>query len=55
MEKLDPVVSKAKRGELFGVFDGIGSAEKVREAAQDMATILEYLYSHRHTQTKIEK
>jgi len=34
------LVSKAERGELFGVFDGIGNAEKGREAAQEMADTL---------------
>ena len=28
-----PLVKKSKRGELFGVFDGIGSASKGKEAA----------------------
>jgi len=35
-----PIVGAANRGELFGVFDGIGSAEKGRDAAQEMADTL---------------
>lgn len=32
-----PLVKEQGRGELFGVFDGIGSAPKGRQAAQEMA------------------
>jgi serine/threonine protein phosphatase PrpC len=35
-----PLVGEQDRGELFAVFDGIGSAPKGRQAAQEMADIL---------------
>lgn len=38
------IVDRQNRGELFGIFDGIGSAPKGREAAQEMATKLEDFY-----------
>ena len=39
-----PLVFQHRRGELFGVFDGIGSAPRGREAAQSMADCLVEFY-----------
>lgn len=39
-----PLVKDLERGEIFGVFDGIGSASKGKEAAQAMADILLSFY-----------
>jgi len=39
-----PLVGKAARGELFGVFDGIGTAPRGRSAAQTMADQLVRFY-----------
>ncbi|MBN1626111.1 MAG: protein serine/threonine phosphatase 2C family protein [Deltaproteobacteria bacterium] len=39
-----PAVRDQDRGELFGVFDGIGSAPKGRQAAQEMADIMLQFY-----------
>jgi len=39
-----PLVRDSGRGEIFAVFDGIGSAEKGKEAAQAMADILLEFY-----------
>ena len=41
-----PLVKELDRGELFGVFDGIGSAQRGKEAAQAMADILIKFYQH---------
>ncbi len=41
-----PLVKELERGELFGVFDGIGSAAKGKEAAQAMADMLIKFYQH---------
>lgn len=41
-----PLVGQQDRGELFAVFDGIGSAPKGREAAQKMADIMLEFYQN---------
>jgi serine/threonine protein phosphatase PrpC len=43
-----PVVRKEDRGELFAVFDGIGSAPKGMSAAQEMADRLAAFYTDPH-------
>lgn len=40
-----PIVSRNNRGELFAVFDGIGSAPKGMSAAQEMADRLVFFYN----------
>ncbi len=40
-----PLVRDQNRGEIFGVFDGIGSAPKGRQAAQEMADQLLMFYA----------
>jgi len=39
-----PLVKQKKRGELFAVFDGVGSAPEGRHAAQEMAEVLLRFY-----------
>ncbi len=54
-----PLVKQLGRGEIFGVFDGIGSAPKGRQAAQEMADVLLKFYQepeiYESSQTGIQK
>jgi len=44
-----PLVAKRERGEIFAVFDGIGSAPQGRHAAQEMAEYLVKFYREAET------